>query len=73
MRGLGSGTGKGLGRLGQVTVEYILILSFSAIIAIGFFKAINRGFDSGILFFGAELEKDLKTGRMPNGSWVETP
>lgn len=50
---------------GQGTVEYLLILSVTIGFSIGMAKIALAALDTGILKFGAQLEKDLRTGRMP--------
>ena len=54
---------------GQGTVEYLVILSASAVGAIQLGKKILLSLDNGILFLGAQLERDLKTGRAPLDVW----
>ncbi len=54
---------------GQATIEYILILSASVLGAAAISRAIINALDRGILFFGAQLEKDLRTGRVPVDVW----
>ncbi|MCC7441631.1 MAG: hypothetical protein IT285_08360 [Bdellovibrionales bacterium] len=56
---------------GQSTVEYILLLAFAMLIAVGMFSALNEGLNEGVLAFGAALERDLQTGGMPAGAWAE--
>ncbi|MEN9723801.1 MAG: hypothetical protein RJB38_1787 [Pseudomonadota bacterium] len=50
---------------GQGLVEYVLLLSLALFTAIGFAKGLSRAVDSGVVLFGGQLEKDLKTGRTP--------
>lgn len=54
---------------GQAITEYILLLSF----AVGAAGLLARGLiavlDRITLTFGAQLEKDLKTGRANVGTW----
>ncbi len=54
---------------GQATVEYILLLSAVVALAGGLSRAMLRAVDNGILFFGANLEKNIKTGRINAGIW----
>ncbi len=54
---------------GQGTVEYILILSVSVVGAGAVSRSIMEALDKGLLRFGAQLEKDLKTGRAPLNIW----
>jgi len=49
---------------GQATTEYILILSFAVVGASAIARGIIGGIDKGILRLGAELERDLKSGRL---------
>ena len=56
---------------GQATVEYILILSLTVTGASLLVRAIIKGLDNGVLRFGAQLERDLKTGRVPASVWSE--
>jgi hypothetical protein len=59
----------GVDDAGQGTVEYILILSVSLVGAIAFARTVLGALDRGILRFGAELERDLKTGRASLDVW----
>ena len=54
---------------GQATVEYILLLSATVIGSAALSRAILRGLENGILRFGNQLQKDLKTGRADLGIW----
>ncbi|OFZ19712.1 MAG: hypothetical protein A2X94_16795 [Bdellovibrionales bacterium GWB1_55_8] len=54
---------------GQATVEYILILSVAVVAAGAMARGLLGVVDRGILRFGGQLEKDLKTGRMNSGLW----
>lgn len=54
---------------GQGTVEYILLLSITVIGAATFARAIINSLDKAVLRVGAQLEKDLKTGRAPLSVW----
>ncbi|HUP57360.1 MAG TPA: hypothetical protein VM598_07910 [Bdellovibrionota bacterium] len=54
---------------GQATLEYILILSASVLGAAAISRAIINALDKGILYLGAQLEKDLRTGRVPVDVW----
>ncbi len=54
---------------GQGTVEYILILSVSVIAASQIAKRILAALDHAVLLIGAQLERDLKTGRMGPSAW----
>jgi hypothetical protein len=54
---------------GQGTVEYIMVLSFAVVGAAALGRAVLAALDEGIQSFGGQLEKDLKTGRMPVGIW----
>lgn len=49
--------------------EYILILAVSVVGASQLAKQILKAFDKGIVRLGAELERDLKTGRAPLNVW----
>lgn len=55
---------------GQATVEYILLLSFSLLVVISFARGLMSSIDRGILRFGGQLEKDLKTGRAPLSVYI---
>jgi hypothetical protein len=65
---------RGLGRLaredeGQATLEYILILA-AAVVGAGLMsRQILNAIDDGIVRLGAQLEKDLKTGRVVLDIW----
>ncbi len=54
---------------GQGITEYILILMGAAWGAVQIYQALQSGFNQGVLTLGAELEKDLKTGRASLGVW----
>ncbi len=54
---------------GQATLEYILLLSFVLSLAIGMSRTFITNIDRGIRRFGAQFEKDLKTGRAPLNVW----
>jgi hypothetical protein len=54
---------------GQATLEYILILSAAVLGAAAISRSILSALDRGILHLGAELEKDLRTGRLPVNVW----
>ena len=54
---------------GQATLEYILILSASVLGAAAISRTIISALDRGILNLGAQLEKDLRTGRVPVDVW----
>ena len=50
---------------GQGILEYILILSFALTTSLALVRLLGNGLDRGMLVFGGQLEKDLKTGRTP--------
>lgn len=54
---------------GQTTVEYILLLTITISAAGLILKKITSLLDNGIVKLGAQLELDLKTGRMPSNAW----
>lgn len=54
---------------GQALTEYLLILSVSIVGAGALARGILAALDKGILRFGGQLEKDLKTGRAPLNVW----
>ncbi|MEO5969472.1 MAG: hypothetical protein ABIQ95_06060 [Bdellovibrionia bacterium] len=54
---------------GQGTVEYILILSVSVVAASQVAKKILSTLDRAVLLIGAQLERDLKTGRLGPSAW----
>lgn len=54
---------------GQAITEYILILSACVLGAAALARGILGVLDKGILRLGAQLEKDLKTGRAPVNVW----
>jgi Flp pilus assembly pilin Flp len=54
---------------GQATLEYILILSATVVGAAAISRSIITAVDRGILNLGAQLEKDLRTGRIPVNVW----
>lgn len=49
-------------------LEYILILTFALTTSVVMARLMGSGMDRGILVFGGQLEKDLKTGRTPVAS-----
>lgn len=53
---------------GQGILEYILILTFALTTTVVVARLMGSGMDRGILVFGGQLEKDLKTGRTPVAS-----
>ena len=54
---------------GQATIEYVLLLSITIVGAITLTRAVFKIMDEGILQFGGELERNLKTGRTSVGIW----
>ena len=54
---------------GQGTVEYVLILSVSAVAATTLARKILTTIDAGVLRLGSVLEQDLKTGRLSLSAW----
>lgn len=54
---------------GQTTVEYILILTVTIVAVMAVVRIIMRLTDRGMLKLGSQLEKDLKTGRIPVNVW----
>jgi hypothetical protein len=54
---------------GQATLEYILILSAAVLGAAAISRTIISSLDKGILNLGAQLEKDLRTGRVSVDVW----
>lgn len=54
---------------GQGLTEYVLLLSFAIATAVAVARSLRSAIDRGILIFGGELEKDLKTGRTQLGAW----
>lgn len=54
---------------GQTTVEYILLLTITITISGFILKKITGLLDDGVVKLGAQLELDLKTGRMPSNAW----
>jgi len=54
---------------GQTTVEYILLLTLTISVSGLILKKITGLLDDGIVKLGAQLELDLKTGRMPSDAW----
>lgn len=55
---------------GQTTVEYILVLSVAVVGAAAIARTLLGVIDQGLLVFGGQLEKDLKTGRAPVNVWI---
>ena len=56
--------------IGQATVEYVLLLMISVSLSILLLSGINTVLRDGLLIFGGQLEKDLKTGRAPLNIWT---
>ena len=54
---------------GQAVLEYILILTATVVGAGLMSRKIIQVVDTGILKLGGQLEKDLKTGRVPLDIW----
>lgn len=54
---------------GQGITEYVLIMSFSVVTAVLLARTMKSAIDRGVLLFGGELERDLKTGRTQLGAW----
>lgn len=54
---------------GQGTVEYVLLLSFVVVIAGTISKTLLGTLDRSIGYLGAELEKQLRTGRLKVSAW----
>lgn len=54
---------------GQATVEYVLILSVTIVAVSRLIKQFFISFDKAVQVIGANLEKDLKTGRAPYSVW----
>ena len=55
---------------GQATAEYVLLLTFVVIITTSLINVIITAIDTGVLRFGAQLERFLKTGRAPASVWI---
>lgn len=56
---------------GQAVSEYVLILSVCVAGATALMRAILNVLDNGLKSLGAQLEKDLKTGRTPTNVWKD--
>jgi len=56
-------------RKGQAILEYIVILSACLFATLGVSKNITSIIGSGIFRLGAQLEQDLKTGRLSLKLW----
>lgn len=48
---------------GQASLEYVLILALALTASALLAKGLSQALDASVLRFGAQLEKDLKTGR----------
>lgn len=57
---------------GQGTVEYILLLSAIVVVSTQVARQLLKAFDSGVLFLGGALEKDLRTGKTSIEIWKES-
>ena len=56
---------------GQAAVEYLILLSAIAVGATALSRGVVKMLDQAILVIGANLEKDLKTGRAAVGIWKD--
>lgn len=54
---------------GQGTLEYVLLLGGTLLGVTQLLRGLLSAFDQGLLRFGAQLEKDLKTGRASLNVW----
>jgi Flp pilus assembly pilin Flp len=54
---------------GQGTLEYVLLLTFCLISGGALFRKLIEMMDGGFQVFGAQLERDLKSGRHPLSVW----
>ena len=54
---------------GQAVTEYILLLSVLVVGVSAMTRGILAALDRGILHLGAQLERDLRTGRMRVDLW----
>ncbi len=54
---------------GQATAEYVMLLTFVIILTTSVVNGIITAIDTGLLRFGATLERLIKTGRAPASVW----
>ena len=54
---------------GQAIVEYLLILVFALTTSLFLVRSMGGVMDRGLLRFGGELEKNLKTGGQTLDAW----
>jgi Flp pilus assembly pilin Flp len=54
---------------GQGTVEYVLVLSVSVVAASQLGARLLSALDKMVLTLAAQLERDIKTGRLGPGAW----
>ena len=54
---------------GQATIEYVIIMTAAVTVAITLGRSLLKVFDSGLLKLGAQVERDLKTGRGELDIW----
>lgn len=54
---------------GQATAEYVLILSFVVVVAGTISRTLMSTLDRSVGYLGAELEKQLRTGRLKVNAW----
>lgn len=60
---------RSFGSQGQGTIEYLLILAAVVTGSLLLSRSILGVLDKGILKLGGQLEKDLKSGRLPLRVW----
>ncbi len=56
-------------RRGQATVEYIVLLGFTVVLAGLIARTLLTSLDNATLRFTARLEQNLKAGRAPANVW----
>jgi hypothetical protein len=54
---------------GQAVVEYIILLSFTMAIVVGFAKKMTGIFDKAAPKMGGAFERQLRGGAAPAGMW----
>lgn len=54
---------------GQAITEYLILVAATVGLTAFFAKKILAGINTGVQTLAAQLEKDLKTGRMSIGYW----
>ena len=60
---------KRLNQSGQSIVEYVILLSITMAIVVGFARSITGLFDKSAPKMGGQFERQLRAGAAPAGLW----